>query len=227
MRIDVRSDPAAVAETAAELIREELAVPGPATLGLAGGSTPEATYDLLARRDVDWEQTTLWLGDERWVPPDDPESNTRMAREHLGEEAADRLLAPDYARGDPQRAAAEYEAELLTLFANAGGRPDTVLLGMGPDGHTASLFPDTEALEVEDRLYVAHYVPKLDSWRLSATISLLASARHLVYLVTGEAKADVVAEILDDAAPYPARLVAERAPEVTWILDEAAASSLR
>lgn len=227
MRIDVRPDPDGVAEAAAALLREELAVPGPATLGLAGGSTPEATYDLLAASHVDWSRVTLWLGDERWVPPDDPESNIRMARERLGEEAADRLIMPNYGLGDPRRAAAEYEAELLTRLAGADGRPDTVLLGMGPDGHTASLFPGTEALDIEDRLYVANYVPKLDTWRLTATIPLLASARHLVYLVTGAAKAGVLAEVLDEAVPYPARLVAARAQEVTWIIDEAAASSLR
>ena len=226
MRLIVRNTPDEVAATAAEKIRDELAVPGPATLGLAGGSTPAATYGLLSKAAIEWDRVTLWLGDERWVPAEHRDSNARMVREQLGAEAGSRLLVPDFDSGDPEAAATAYERDLIEAFAPTGGVPGTVLLGIGADGHTASLFPGTEALGIEDRLYVADYVESLDVWRLSATVSLLASAHHLVFLVTGNTKASVVAEILDGAVAHPARIVAERAAAVTWILDSAAASAL-
>jgi len=226
MRVLIRDDPDEVAAAAADMIRDELAVPGPVTLGLAGGSTPAAMYGLLSEAAVDWSRVTLWLGDERWVPADHPDSNAGMARERLGEEATSGLLAPEFDRGNPEAAAAAYELDLAAAFAPTGGVPGTVLLGIGPDGHTASLFPGSDALSVEDRWYVANRVESLDTWRLTATVPLLASARHLIFLVTGAAKAAVVAEILDGAVGHPARIVAERAAAVTWILDPAAASAL-
>jgi 6-phosphogluconolactonase len=226
VRVIVEPDAAAVASTAAELVREELSIPGPATLGLAGGRTPAATYRLLAGGNIDWERIGLWLSDERWVPADHPDSNALMARQTLGPDAVNRLLVPAFDLGQPNKAAAAYGRELENTFAATGGVPGTVLLGIGADGHTASLFPGTAALTVEDRLYVANHVSRLGAWRLSATVPLLASARHLVFLATGGDKAEVVAEVLDKAVPYPARLVAERAAEVTWILDANAASGL-
>ena len=227
MRIVIRDDPGAVAETAAAIVRDELAVPGPASLGLAGGSTPAATYRVLADADVDWERVTLWLGDERWVPSDHAESNSRMAREHLGPKAAARLVTPDFTLNDPAIAALAYENSLETIFAATDGVPGTVLLGMGPDGHTASLFPGNKALEVRDRRYVATFVTAHGVWRLTATPALLAAARHLIFLITGTAKAEKVAEILDSGVPYPAGVVAQGAANVTWILDKAAASGLK
>ncbi len=223
MKIVVRPDPGAVAAAAAEMIGEELAVPGPATLGLAGGSTPAALYTLLAAADIDWDGVTLWLGDERWIPEDHPDSNASMARSRLGADAGGRLVAPVYG-DDPAAAAAGYDSALRDLLAPTGGVPGTVLLGMGADGHTASLFPGTAALAVSDRWYVANRVH--DTWRLTATVPLLASARHLVFLVTGAGKAGMIAEILDGAARYPARIVAEQATKVTWLLAAAAAAQL-
>ncbi len=226
VRVLIQNDPDDVAAAAADMIRDELAVPGPVTLGLAGGSTPAVMYGHLSDAAVDWSRVTLWLGDERWVPADHPDSNERMARQRLGEEATSGLIAPDFGRGQPHAAAAAYERDLAEAFAPTGGVPGTVLLGIGTDGHTASLFPGSNALSIEDRWYVANRVESLDAWRLTATVPLLASARHVIFLVTGAAKAAVVAEILDGAVGHPARVVAERAAAVTWILDPAAASGL-
>jgi 6-phosphogluconolactonase len=226
MDIIVRPDPAAVAQTACDLVSSGLKDGGPVTLGLAGGGTPAATYALLARADVSWERATLWLGDERWVPADNEDSNAAMARDTLGR-AADRLVAPDYAIGDPRKAAEAYEESLRRIFAPGGGVPDTVLLGIGDDGHTASLLPGTAALAVEDRLYVANFVASLGAWRLTATLPLLASARRLLFLVTGRRKAGVVAEIIEGGADHPAGVAARRAQSVVWVLDAEAASSLR
>ena len=226
MRIVIRDDPAAVAETAAAIVRDELAVPGPASLGLAGGSTPAATYRALARADIDWKRVTLWLGDERWVPSDHVESNERMVREQLGAEAAERLVTPDFRLNDPATAAASYEKTLESVFGPTDGAPGSVLLGMGPDGHTASLFPGNQALEIQDRRYVATFVEAHSVWRLTATLPLLAAARHLIFLVTGSEKAEKVAEILAGGASYPAGMVTQRASNVTWILDSSAASAL-
>lgn len=224
MEIITRDDPAEVAATAADIVAEELAVPGPATLGLAGGSTPEATYRLLARAGIDWDRVTPWLSDERWVPPDHDDCNAKMARDNLGADAAVSLIAPDYGLGDPAAAASAYEQVLRGRFHDG---PDTVLLGIGPDGHTASLFPGSDALAVEDVWYHATFVEPLDAWRLTATVSLLGAARHLIFLVTGAAKAEVVADILGGTGRYPAGVVARAAEMVSWILDAPAASRLR
>jgi 6-phosphogluconolactonase len=227
MRVVVYPSPDDVAVAAAQIIEAELAVPGPATLGLAGGTTPLATYRNLSAAAVEWSRVTLWLGDERWVPTTDPASNSGMAMRELGGAAGVSLLAPAFRPGDPDGAARAYEGRLNQAFAEHGGAPDTVLLGIGSDGHTASLFPGTTALNAEDPGYVANWVPALQGWRLTATVGLLAASRHVVFIVTGGEKAAVVAEIVDDAIAHPARLVAEKARNVTWVLDAAAAAGLR
>lgn len=195
------------------------------TLGLAGGGTPAATYSELATRTVDWSKVVMWLGDERWVPHDHAESNTRMAHETLADKVVARLLAPDTAFGDPLDAAHAYSHALDEVFHE--GRPDIVLLGIGDDGHTASLFPDTEALEADEGVYLANWVESKEVWRLTATMPLLWSARELLFLVQGEGKADILAQIIDDGRPYPAQRVAIGSPNVRWLIDQAAASQLR
>ncbi len=228
VEIIVRADPDAVAVAAAERIAAALSAPRPVTLGLAGGGTPAATYRLLVDAPIDWHGVTLWLGDERWVPPDSPESNARMARETFVDAVGATLLAPDHAIGDPERAAAAYAAGLAQAWAERDGlrAPDLVLLGMGDDGHTASLFPSDPMLEVSDRSYAAGFVAAKRAWRLTATMPLLHSARELVFLVTGEAKAGVLTRILEGGEPLPAQLVAAGASHVTWLVDAGAASEL-
>ncbi|MCP4309076.1 MAG: 6-phosphogluconolactonase [bacterium] len=195
------------------------------SLGLAGGGTPAAAYRELAQRDVDWSNVVMWLGDERWVPHDHAESNTRMAHATLVDKVVGRLIAPNTAFGDPNDAAAAYAESIMEVFHD--GRPDLVLLGIGDDGHTASLFPGTAALESESGVYVANWVADKDTWRLTATMTTLWQARELVFLVQGESKAAILAQILDNEHPYPAQRVAAGAVRVRWLVDEGAASQLR
>ncbi len=195
------------------------------TLGLAGGGTPTATYRALADLPVEWDKVVGWLGDERWVPHDHEESNTRMARKALVDRVLCRFVAPDTAFGEPAAAAAAYAAVLSGLFHQ--GRPDLILLGIGDDGHTASLFPGTTALELEEGIYLANWVESKNTWRLTASMPTLWSAREVVFLVQGVGKARILAQIIDDDHPYPAQRVAAGADSVRWMIDSAAASLLR
>lgn len=201
------------------------------TLGLAGGSTPRAAYRSLRELDVAWNRVVCWLSDERWVPHDYRESNGKMAREELVDHVSARLLRPDTSLPDPRLAATAYEGLVMPALVHGGTlAPDLIFLGIGDDGHTASLFPNTEAVEETIPAYVANWVPALDAWRLTATIGLLAAARSMVFLVTGRAKADAIHRILGQEEPLPARLVADAAvsasADVTWLLDTDAAAEL-
>jgi 6-phosphogluconolactonase len=226
MSVHIFPDPEALAVAAADHVAAYVTgIERPLTLGLAGGSTPAATYAELAGRDIDWSRVTMWLGDERWVPHDHEESNTRMAHQALIDRVVARLVAPDTAFGEPEAAAVAYSHVLRDVFHE--GRPDLVLLGIGDDGHTASLFPDTEALEADTIAYLANWVEQKELWRLTASMPMLWSARELVFLVQGESKAGILSQIIDGGHPYPAQRVAAGAASVQWMVDEAAASRLR
>ena len=222
MRIEVSDTLEGLAIAAADHLADLLAE-GPQTFGLAGGSSPIATYRELRERDLGWERVTCWLPDERWVPVDDPDSNAVMARTELTDHVASRLLAPDTTLVDPAESAASYQAVLESELEAGKG---IVMLGIGPDGHTASLFPDTAALEVEEAGYVANWVETHGSWRLTATVPLLQAASQLVFLVAGASKAPVLRSILVDEEPYPAGVVARAVEDVTWLLDAEAAAEL-
>ncbi|MFV9672670.1 MAG: 6-phosphogluconolactonase [Acidimicrobiia bacterium] len=222
MRIEIADSTEELAVVTADVLAGHLG-DGPTTFGLAGGSTPRATYRELRTREIAWDQVTCWLPDERWVPPGDPDANALMARRELLDHVPARLLAPDTTLDDPNIAAEAYD---LLLAAELDPVPDVVLLGMGDDGHTASLFPGTDVLNTEHPGYVANWVPKFDTWRLTATASLLSSARHLIFLVAGASKADVLRRILAEGESFPAGLVAEAAADATWMLDREAASRL-
>ena len=148
-----------------------------------------------------------------------------MARAALADRVVARLLAPDTAFGEPAAAAKAYSELLGRVFHE--NRPDLVLLGIGDDGHTASLFPRSPALGDDSDIYLANWIEEKDSWRLTASMSLLRSARELVFLVQGEGKAEVLSQIIDDGLPFPAQRVASGAEAVRWMIDEAAASKLR
>ena len=194
------------------------------SLGLAGGGTPQATYEAVRDQPIPWGQVTLWMTDERWVPTHHEDSNTAMAISALAEHVPATLLeVPEVGEGDPATAAKDYDAILGEAI---GDSPNVVLLGMGGDGHTASLFPGTDALEVAEGRYVANYVGTLDTWRLTATLPYLQPADEMDFIVTGEAKSSVVAAIIDGGSHYPTGLVAEGAGNVTWFLDAAAASAI-
>jgi len=225
--VEVFSDPAALALGAAEMIATRLQdAPGPrVSLGLAGGISPAATYRSMRGLPCRWDRVHVWLADERWVPLDHEDSNGRMAAEALFDHVNATFYRPRWAPWlEPGESAVHYEA-LLRSIHPIDHPPDLVLLGLGDDGHTASLFPDTEALEADRRWFVANFVDLLDTWRLTATYPLLHKAREIFFLVEGEMKAERMAEIMN-GEPYPATLVAEGPPEVTWLLDKAAARML-
>jgi 6-phosphogluconolactonase len=199
---------------------------------LAGGSTPETTYRVLASEyadGVDWSRVHAFFGDERSVPPDDDDSNYRMASAVLLDRVP--VGSAHRMRGElpPDRAAEAYEEELRTFFESEEvPRFDLILLGVGGDGHTASLFPETSALEVNDRWVVANPVLKLDTTRITLTVPVLNAARAVIFLVAGEDKAEALEKILEgnaDPRAYPATLIQPQGgPE--WIIDQAAASRL-
>lgn len=222
MEVRIASDPHRVGTLAAATIARWLV--GGGSLGLAGGSTPRHAYQELLNQPVDWTGVTLWLSDERWVPLEHEHSNTAMAKTALADHVDATLLeVPEVGEGDPQTAAAHYDA---MLGSGIGDSPDVVMLGIGSDGHTASLFPDTAALLERDQRFVANWVESMGSWRLTATVPFLGAASHLAFVVTGEAKADVVAAIIKGGSTLPAAVVAGLAGDVTWFLDEPAASCL-
>jgi 6-phosphogluconolactonase len=232
-----------VATRAAELFvrrNQEARASGRFTVALSGGSTPRAFHALLAappyRDQVDWSIAQFYWGDERCVAPDDPESNFRMARETLLDkvpihEAQIHRIHSEL--DDPEAAAALYQSEIRQEFALADGelpRFDLIFLGMGPDGHTASLFPQSAALAARDRLVVANYVPKLSTWRITMTAPVLNAAATVAFLVAGADKADAVSAVLDgppDSEQYPSQLVSPTSGEALWIVDDAAAARLR
>lgn len=213
-----------------EAARAALDERGEFHLALAGGSTPKALYHALAERELDHSAWVLHFGDERCVPPDDAHSNYRMVREAWLDASAHPPREVHRMRGEdpPEVAAAEYERGLRERL---GARPrlDLALLGMGPDGHTASLFPGTAALEERERLVCVGEGPPPARARLTLTLPALQLARELVFLVQGAEKRDALRQVLaprEGEAHLPARRVAEGAPRVVWLVDRAAAGEL-
>jgi 6-phosphogluconolactonase len=203
---------------------------------LAGGSTPRTLYRLLAdspyRERVPWAKTFFVFSDERCVPPDDEASNYRMARETLFDplEISEHHVLRMKGEQVPVDAARRYGVRLGDLFLNRPKRHfDLALLGIGTDGHTASLFPGTEALEEKERWAVANEVPQLDEWRLTLTLPALRSARRIIFLATGEEKSQVIAEAfggVEHDSPYPCELIAPRFSRREVLIDHAAASRI-
>jgi 6-phosphogluconolactonase len=202
------------------------------TLALAGGRTPRALHAHLLSEAIDWERTIVLFGDERCVPSEHPDSNYRMARETL----LDRLPRPPVevlrmeGEREPLDAAARYEEAMCQVFPGTRfPRIDLVILGMGPDGHTASLFPGTAALGERERWVAANHVPQLGSWRLTLTPPVLQSAAEVLFLIAGEDKAPVFAEAFGGkphATPYPCELARPGAGALLVLADRAAASRL-
>jgi 6-phosphogluconolactonase len=199
---------------------------------LAGGSTPEAMYGILARDymdRIDWSRIYVFFGDERSVPPHHEDSNLKMASEVLLDHVPVGNVYRMRGELPPEKAAEAYEEELRTFFRTEDvPRFDLILLGIGADGHTASLFPETPALEVRDRWVVANPVPGLNTTRITLTVPVINAARAVIFLVAGEDKAEALKETLEgDADPrvYPTKLIQPPGgPE--WMLDQSAASLL-
>jgi 6-phosphogluconolactonase len=223
----------AAARDFAARAQESIDERGRFAVALAGGSTPKATYEVLARDyagALDWSRVHVFFGDERTVSPDHEDSNYRIAYEILLSRVP--VGSVHRMRGElpPEEAAAAYEEELREFFGPDGvPRFDLVLCGLGEDGHTLSLFPETAALDVTDRWVVANPVLKLETTRLTLTIPVINAARAVTFLVAGEDKAQVLKEILvDDGDPRecPAKFVRPQDGDLTWMVDRAAASLL-
>jgi 6-phosphogluconolactonase len=205
------------------------------TVALSGGSTPKHLYSLLASRGykerIPWNNVHLFWGDERCVPPDHPESNFRMAQEALLSKIEIPAENIHRMRGEglPQTAAAEYEQELQKFFGLKSGalpRFDLILLGIGEDGHTASLFPGNEALNETNHLVVAPFVAKLNSHRLSLSLPVLNNAANVWFLVTGGSKADAVKKVLSGSSDLPAARVHPTDGNLTWFITRDAAPKI-
>jgi 6-phosphogluconolactonase len=224
----------AAARDFAARAREAVAERGRFAVVLAGGSTPKATYEVLARDyadNLDWSKVHVYFGDERTVPPDHEDSNYRMARETLLSRIRVGSVHRMRCELTPEEAAAAYERELREFFGTSDEPPrfDLILLGLGKDGHTASLFPETSALDVTDRWVVANPVLKLETARLTLTIPIINAAKAVTFLVAGRDKAEALKEILEgDADPreYPAKFIRPEG-DLTWMVDKAAASLLK
>jgi 6-phosphogluconolactonase len=226
----------AVAARFAELAREAIDARGVFTVALSGGQTPKRTYQLLAsdefRERVDWDKVHVFFGDERCVPPTDADSNYRMVAGALLSRVSipERNIHRMRGEGDTVANARLYEDELQTFFAGAAWpRFDLVLLGMGDDGHTASLFPGTQAL-TEKRAWVAGvWVEKLNAYRITLSVPAINHAAHVIFLITGASKAERLAEVInggDERARLPAQLIRPEDGSLEFFLDRAAAVRL-
>ncbi|HJQ31161.1 MAG TPA: 6-phosphogluconolactonase [Pyrinomonadaceae bacterium] len=238
--VRVFADPEAVADAAArrivELARGAIDERGAFSIALSGGSTPRRVYELLAgdefRGQVDWKSVHVFFGDERTVPADHAESNYRMANEALLSRVG---LPPENVHrieglGDAAANASAYESVMRGFFGDADWpRFDLVMLGMGDDGHTASLFPGTVALSEQRAWVVANWVEKFQTWRITLTAPAINAARRVLFLVTGAGKAERLREVLKgerDPARLPSQLIAPREGTLEWFVDRAAASEL-
>jgi 6-phosphogluconolactonase len=227
----------AEAERIVKLASEAIEARGRCLIALSGGSTPKPLYELLATapyaKRIDWARVHLFWGDERCVPPDHAESNYRMTRKALLDHVPIPAANVHRVRGEdePHQAAEAYE-RLLREFFGSEDRParsfDLVLLGMGPDGHTASIFPGTEATTESQRWAMAVHVARpREMWRVTLTTVVLNAAADVTFLVAGTDKAVRLREVLQEGAEVPAQLVKPTSGGLHWMVDAAAGSALR
>jgi len=221
----------------ARCLREATASRGIASVTLSGGSTPRSVYELLGSEEyegsIDWARIHLFWGDERCVPPYMPDSNFRMVNEAL----IKRINIPAKnvhripAERPPGEAAQAYEAEVARLFnLKSGEFPefDVLLLGLGEDGHIASLFPGSSALQETSRLFVDVYVERLMAYRITMTLPVINHGTSIIFLVSGKSKAAILREVFkEDVAIYPAQLIKPVKGKVIWFVDRDAASQLQ
>lgn len=230
----------AAARLFATHVQQAAARRGVARIAISGGSTPQATFKLLADpaqpflATVPWDKLQLFWVDERCVPPDHPESNYGVCRELL----LTKVPIPESnvfrmeGELNPEEAASRYESALRNIMKLEGAESpafDLVALGMGPDGHTASLFPETEALNELGRLVVANHVPQKDTWRITLTWPVINQAIEVAFEVEGKGKTDVVAEVLTgprDPDRLPSQLIRPANGKLLYLLDEDAAAKL-
>ena len=240
----VLKNPAELSQAMAEYILESVEVSvaarGVARIAISGGNTPKQTFDVLADpaqpylKHMPWEKVELFWVDERCVPPDNKDSNYRMTREALLDKVplpAGKVFRIE-GELDPEEAAARYESAIRSKFRLEGAELptfDMVALGMGDDGHTASLFPHTEALHELGRIAVANHVPQMNTWRITLTWPVINQARDVVFLIQGGDKAEVLKEVLYgtyDPETRPSQLIRPKSGNLLFLLDSAAAASL-
>lgn len=213
------------------LLDEALAGQGDATMAISGGSTPKLLFDHLANSKFTWSRVHVFWVDERAVPPTDPQSNYKLADEHLILPARipHRNVHRIAAELPPAKAAKRYAEEIAEFFHVDGGELphfDVVHLGTGPDAHTASLFPGEPLIDDREGIASAVFVEKIPQWRVTLLPGVLLAARHTVFLVAGEDKTEAVRNIFHepyDPKTYPAQVVSHHGRRVTWFLDQAAA----
>ncbi len=238
--IEVLASAADLFHTAAEEFvstgRTAIGAQGRFSVALSGGATPKALYSLLASyyANFAWNRTFLFFGDERHVPPSDPESNYRMVNESLLskiEIPAENVFRVHAENPDAEIAASQYEDQVRHFFALKPlefPRFDLILLGMGPDGHTASLFPGSPALEEQSRLVVANWVEKFKTHRITFTFPVLNHAAEAMFMASGSDKADMVHQVLEskNTLLLPSQRIHPTNGKLLWMLDEAAAVKL-
>jgi len=238
--IRIFEDPQSLFQGAAEEVASQATAAvrsrGRFTFALSGGSTPRSVYTILTTKaSLPWDKIYLFFGDERHVPPDNPESNYRMAKESLLSKVPippENIFRVPAENPDASQAAEAYEQTLRKFFDPAPGsfaRFDLVLLGMGPDGHTASLFPGTKALQEKFRWVVSNWVEKFKTDRLTLTLPVLNNAAVVMFLVSGQDKAGMLKEALEGRQPgelFPSKLIKPSNGELIWMLDRAVAAQL-
>ena len=236
--IEVYTDALGLAQAAAQHFVDQahknISTHGQFNVALSGGTTPRVMHSILAaafRDEVDWSKVYFFWGDERNVPPDHPDSNYRIAYETLidplgiGPTQIHRIQA----ELPPEEAAHKYQQALRQHLDSKSPQFDLILLGMGADGHTASLFPDTNALDENESWVVANWVEKMDSWRITLTAPFINSARQITLLIAGESKASALKKVLEgprETTTYPSQLIQPNNGSLLWLLDQAAASQL-
>jgi 6-phosphogluconolactonase len=231
---DPRAAAAACAQHISALLEQALSDQEHATLAVSGGSTPKLLFQSMIASGFRWQRVHLFFVDERAVPPNDPESNFRLANEnlivpaHIPPEQVHRV----HGESKPEAAAQQYVDDIRNFFGlEEGEMPhfDVVQCGMGPDAHTASLFPGETSIEDREHIAGAVYVQKMAKWRVTLLPAALLAARNTAFLVTGADKAPAVGDVFHqefDPKHYPAQLISRQSKRVTWFLDQAAAVEL-
>ena len=238
---DLQGIARAAADEFAAVCQQSIKDHGRFTVALSGGSTPKALHAVLVERSaknpklIEWSRVQVFFGDERHVPPDHPDSNFRMANETLLSKVPipkENIYRIHSENPDAAKAAAEYDAALAQAFRleeSEFPRFDLILLGMGPDGHTASLFPKTAALNELSKRVVPNWVEKFNTWRVTFTRPTINNATCVMLMVAGEDKAAVLAEVMNSGSPemYPVKYVKPASGKLIWIIDRAAAKLLK
>ena len=219
-----------------EILSRAIKERGSGSLVLSGGKTPRRVYQILGSKPLsdrlEWNCVHCFFGDERMVPPDHPDSNYGMARRELFERVPIPAENVHRIQGEltAEQAALEYANELRSIYKGRIPRFDCVLLGIGEDGHTASLFPGTDALSENEKSTVALFVPRLKAWRATLTFRVINNAREIIFLAEGEKKASIVRKVIESAMPsmnFPATMVRPHDGVLRWMLDSEVSSFIR